>query len=267
MRRRIALFLSLFLLSLSACGGSDDGSARVPFSSSEYQGEYLENVVAELKASGFSNIETKPLLSYSEHKDGTVGTITVDGDYLFRELDRYDADVPVVISYYKLEEPETPVEDDISEPDNTTAPIYTADAESIKQLAEAKFAFEYDSLSVVWDDFDNAYAVYFHPTALPLTQTTWVRTAINRYILFCQSAYEIDGVDRVRFNIMADGQDQYGNAVTFEGLEVLMTREYFNKFNWENLSYQNIWDQFNDNCYVFSLSPAFNSTLDTSEVF
>lgn len=267
MKRMIALLLSLFLLSLTACGGNDDSSALVPFSSSEYQGEYLENIVAELEAAGFSNIETKPLLSYSEHKDGTVGTITVNGDHLFRKLDKYVSDVPVVISYYELKEHETPTDDTTAEPDDTTPPVYTADAASIQQLAEAKFAFDYDSLSVKWDDFDSAYAVSFHPTAIPASETAWVRNAINRYILFCQFAYEIDGVERVRFNIIADGQNQYGNAVTFEGLEVLMTREYFDKFNWENLSYQNIWEAFNDNCYVFSLSPVFNSALDISEIF
>lgn len=267
MKRMVVFFLSLFLLSLAACGESDDKSALMPFSSSDYQGEYLENIVAELEAAGFSNIETEPLLSYSEHKDGTVGTITVNGDHLFGELDKYAADVPVIISYYELKEQEAPTEDNTTEPDDVAPLVYTADVASIQQLAEAKFAFDYDSLSVEWDDFDSAYAVSFHPKAIPASEAAWVRNAINRYILFCRFAYEIDGVERVRFNIIADGQDQYGNAVTFEGLEVLMTREYFDKFNWENLSYQNIWEPFNDNCYVFSLSPVFNSALDTSEIF
>lgn len=268
MKKIIIVALSLALLTLSACGGSDDAAALVPFASNEYQGEYLDAVVAELEGAGFTNISTEALFTLSDGENGTVGTVTIDGSHLFRKLDKHAPDVPVVVSYYELEEnePETPPED-TTEPEPPAPVTYTADAASIQQLASDKFGFEYDGLSVEWDDFDSAYAVYFHPTETPMDETHWVRQAINRYILFCQFAYEIEGVDRIRFNITADGQDQYGNAVTFEGLEVLMTKEYFSKFNWENLLYQEIWDVFNDSCYVFSLSPVFNEYLDTSKVF
>lgn len=152
-------------------------------------------------------------------------------------------------------------------PTPTPEPVYTADADGLRLLAEDKFQFAYDGLEVAWDDFDEAYAVTFHSTDMPLNETTWVYQAVNRYIWFCQYAYQIDGLDRVRFNVMADGMDQYGNEVTFEGLEVLMTRENFKKFEWDNLAFMEIWDSFNDNCYVFSLSNVFSSELDTSKIF
>ena len=50
--------LLLFVLLLSACGGNEN-SALAPFSSSDYQGENYENVVAELRNAGFTNVTTE----------------------------------------------------------------------------------------------------------------------------------------------------------------------------------------------------------------
>jgi hypothetical protein len=210
------------------------------------------------------------MLTYSETKDGTVGTVTIDGSTLFLDGSTYSPDVPVVVKYYALleeTEPDTSEEETPQAAETESEPIYTADASSIKQLAEDKFSFDYADLTVEWDDTDEAFVVSFYPTATPLDESTWVYQSINRYIKFCQFAYNIDGLERIRFDISASGTDQRGNEVTFLGLSVLMSRENFALYDWDNLSYMGIWDSFVDDCYVFSLAQAFSSQLDTSKIF
>ena len=264
MKKAFISVLLLSLFALSACGGNEN-SAYVPFSSSDYQSENYRNVISELQDAGFTNVTTEAMLTYSDSKVDTVGTVTIDGDHLFSKSARYDKDVPIVVSYYYMNEPE-PSADPTPASEESEPKAYTADEASIRQLAEDKFGFEYSGLSVSWDDFDEAYVVSFRP-AIAQDETTWVYLAINHYIKFCQFAYDIDGLERVRFDLTASGMDDHGNDVVFTGLSVLMTRENFASFNWDSLSYLCIWDAFVDDCYVFSLHPAFSAELDSSKVF
>lgn len=249
-----------------------ENPAKVPFSNSEYQGRYYQDVITDLQDAGFSNIETDTMLTYSESKAGTVGTITIDGDNLFRKDDIYEYDVTVVVSYYEMSE-NKPQETSAPQTTTTSEAVtidpkeYTADAGSIEQLAKDVFGFNYDELTVEYDDFDEAFVVSFHPTDMYTDSTSWVWKNINRYINFCRIAYQIDGLDRVRFDIYANGIDQYGNEGDFLGLSEIMTRETFENFNWDGLYLLGIWDAFVDNCFAFSLHPLFSEDLDTDRIF
>ena len=157
MKRIIIVACSLALLLLSACGGNEN-SALMPFSSSDYQSEYLDNIVAELENAGFTNIIVEEKETPFDSKDGVVCAVTVDGSHLFREHEQHAFDVPIVVTYFVLEEKElveeVPPEEDASEPEPPAPTVYTADAASVQQLAVDKFGFDYTDLSVVWDDFD-----------------------------------------------------------------------------------------------------------------
>lgn len=120
MKKNAVLFLSLVLLlsALSACGGAD-GRARAPFGSGDYQGEPLEDIVSQLESAGFTNVDTKSMLTYSESEDGTVGTVTIDGSSLFRSGNAYSVDAAVVVSYYAMMEPDELEATATAEPDNS----------------------------------------------------------------------------------------------------------------------------------------------------
>ena len=144
---------------------------------------------------------------------------------------------------------------------------YSADADSIKELAADLFDFRYDNLETSFDsEMDNAYVVTYRITEYQ-DITTFVYQNINRYIHFCQRAYRIDGVNRVRFDVNLLGQDQYGKDYEILGLQEIMTKETFDKFEWSNLEYQNIWETFNDECYYFGVAPEIIREVDTEKIF
>lgn len=145
--------------------------------------------------------------------------------------------------------------------------VYTADVDSIKELATDLFAFDYEELSVVYDDeIDEAYVITYREKEIR-DITTFVYENINRYIHFCQKAYTIDGIDRIRFDVKLMGQDQYGQDYEITGVEEIMTKETFDKFNWDSLEFMDIWDTFNDECYYFGVAPEIVQQVDTTKIF
>lgn len=263
MRKICSMVIScLFICGLLAgCGGS---KIVVPFSSNRYQSLQYSDAVKQLEDAGFSNISALDVETDRESDSGRVFSISIDGDAYFSETSQFPADAPIVLKYYTfVSEPvaSTP------EPDPEPTPIYFADEESLRLLSESLFGFEYSDLSVFYDEIDEAFVVSFLPSAVPPDETAFVQLGINRYINFCRAAYEIDGLDRVRFDISALGTTNKGNEVVFDGLSILMTREDFDTFNWDGLSYMPIWDSFCDNCYLFLIDPVFSQYMDTSKIF
>lgn len=107
-----ALLMALIVLCMAVVGCTEiQNPANAPFAYNEYQGKNYEDIVAELEAAGFQNIKTETMLTFSESKEYTVGGVTIDGNHTFRKGAVYEATVPVIVSYYKMQEQEEPSTD------------------------------------------------------------------------------------------------------------------------------------------------------------
>ncbi len=84
-----------------------DNTITVPFDSSEFYGEPLNNVEATLRAAGFSNIHAKEntvaSTNYLKAED-TVSSVTVDGIEDFERGQLFSKEAPVVIYYLKAQD-------------------------------------------------------------------------------------------------------------------------------------------------------------------
>ena len=110
--KKIALMLLIGILCLSmvACG-----NPKITNSADGYIGTNYEDVVAELKDCGFTNIETQEvqdLTSASDMQDGDVGEISVDGVTDFEEGTKFEADVPIIVTYHTIPKLQIPVSSD-----------------------------------------------------------------------------------------------------------------------------------------------------------
>lgn len=173
MKKLIAAGLSLLLVFLTACGGDSGSSALAPFSSSDYQGRPLEDVTAELKDAGFTAVEEETMLTYSEDKVGTVGTVTINGDHLFKKLDKYSADAPVVVSYYAMQEQ--------TEPD----PVEPADTSAARDAAWAVDQ-QFSSIRTAMEGEYNAFVSTVHASSDDLAVYDTAKTlnaSLNDYLL------------------------------------------------------------------------------------
>ena len=269
-KRTSAMILSAVIVALLLAGCTKiENPAKVPKTNIEFSAMHHDEARGALEAAGFDNIAAEHKETDKETIDGKVFSVSVDGKTDYKRNAVFESNVPVVITSYTYTAP--PTQEQESEP--TAEPAaefkpenYTADAASLEKLAAELFAFDYSGMTVEWDEFDSAFVVSFLPSAM-LDETSYVYQSVNRYIHFCQYAYQIDGVERVRFDVMLEVVDQYGQTETIEGVSEIMTRDVFEKYDWGNLAYMNIWESFSDNCYYFGVNPLLTEKLDTDKVF
>lgn len=106
MKKLIASLLVLVLvLSLVACGSSDDTDDRINVSesSTDIKGKDYKDAMTLLQVAGFTNIELEvldDLITGSLTKDGEVEKVSINGDTDFSESSKYEHDATIVITYH-----------------------------------------------------------------------------------------------------------------------------------------------------------------------
>ena len=79
----------------------------IPMSSSEYEGDNYNQVLIELKNSGFTNVqivENPDLVTGWINKDGDVERVSINGDYNFDAGDIFPKDSKVIITYHTFQD-------------------------------------------------------------------------------------------------------------------------------------------------------------------
>ncbi len=79
----------------------------IPFSSNDLEGENFELVISDLENAGFSNITTKTLADLVTGfitKEGSVESVSINGDSEFDEEDIFPKDAKVVVIYHTFED-------------------------------------------------------------------------------------------------------------------------------------------------------------------
>lgn len=148
--------------------------------------------------------------------------------------------------------------------ETTEAKTYTADAESLKALFEDTFEFSYENLTVEQEE-DGHWTISYYPTYAG-TDEYFIQNNINWYIAYCKKAYQIDGVTNVEFDASTLFNDGKGNDFVDNAMFMYMTKEQFDTFNWDNLDYQPIYQQMEDNCDLFWVSGVLLQDVDTSKI-
>lgn len=102
MKRTIALWLSIMLcLLLAACSQDSSDLLKVPVSANDCKGKNYQDVVNDISAAGFVNIQAKTiedLVTGWLTKDGEVEEVTIDGDGSFRAGDTFDKTAAIIVS-------------------------------------------------------------------------------------------------------------------------------------------------------------------------
>lgn len=106
-RLKIGITILLLMVLLVACG-----NIKMKKSSDEFSGSSSENVVEELKDKGFSNItlkEIEDLTSSGPMKDGTVESVSINGETSFAANASFPKDAEVIITYHTIKKLSLPV--------------------------------------------------------------------------------------------------------------------------------------------------------------
>jgi hypothetical protein len=120
------------IIALSACGGGNsDGKISTPGSADDFVGANYQDVVTQLEAAGFTNVTTDvldDLVTGWLTEDGEVERVSINGETDFSDGAKYDAGVPVIVTYHTFPEEEAAepeespdiVEENNDPPQNTT---------------------------------------------------------------------------------------------------------------------------------------------------
>lgn len=148
---------------------------------------------------------------------------------------------------------------------------YTNDADSINNLFNDVFKNDIkdiDSLSVSYDNVTESYLVSYYPTSDVWDETQFVRNNLTDYIDFCKEAYTIDGVTSITFQITTTLQDSKGNESIEDVMDVRMSKDMFNSFNWDNMEFKS--DSYNsivNSCDFYWLYPGILANIDSSKIY
>lgn len=173
-----------------------------------------------------------------------------------------------------LPEATEPVEEETenveTEPEPTDTPISadnTAEENLSIILNNTEGAENISNVSVTYHEDDNLYYVSFEYVGNLLNATHLVNSQTSNYINFCKTAYTIDGVENVEFDVYRTMTDDKGNENAQSAFKMCMTKEVFNTYNFDNLALQDIYDSMVENCETYWMYPSIESEVDTSEIY
>lgn len=98
---RAYLVLIGVMLILAACGNE----SKVSKSAEDYSGNYYNAVAEELRKDGFKNVQTvavEDITSDSDIADGSIASVSIDGNSSFAAKEKFASDAEVIITYHKI---------------------------------------------------------------------------------------------------------------------------------------------------------------------
>lgn len=120
------------------------------------------------------------------------------------------------------------------------------------------------SVAVTLDDNGNA-SVSYTATNISAEQSL-IDDCVTNYINFSIKAYKYDNVTMTTFDVKTSMVDLYGNASDDLIFSIQMTKDNFEKYNWDNLGL-GILDNMEPNCSEYYIHPSILKEIDTSKTY
>lgn len=101
-RRRLAFSMMAVILIFTACGKKYKNPAEAPFASERCVGMDYNDAMGQLKAAGFTEINTEDVSTRRADEDGKVASITINQETKYELGKVWENNVPVMVKYYEL---------------------------------------------------------------------------------------------------------------------------------------------------------------------
>ena len=153
-------------------------------------------------------------------------------------------------------------------PTPSIAPTYEATAQSMQQLFEDSFDFAYSDLSCTMQDEDgaNVCTVVYKDNEAAWDESAIVRQVLSTFIDFQRLAYQVDGIDGVRFEVSEDMIDDRGNTSAEWVFTFMMDKATCALYDWDSMSGRSILSQMQRDCAEFYIAPGIYSQIDSDDV-
>lgn len=131
--------------------------------------------------------------------------------------------------------------------------------EKIKEALKDKSNIEISTI-------DNKIIVKYK-TDTPLTFNTLLREVLSLYVKIGKIIYNNNNIQEFDFIINGDVTDEYGNKKIDRLIEILMPKDNFVKYQWENLEYQPIYNIFIKETDIFYILYSMRNQIDIDKIF
>ncbi len=98
-------------------------------------------------------------------------------------------------------------------------------------------------------------------------ETSLVRDGYSDLVKYGREAFKIDGVKDVEVEIYTELTDSMGQQRNERVMGVQMTKDVFQKFNWDNLSYSPIYTQMQSNAVYNYIHPAIMKNVNKDKLY
>jgi hypothetical protein len=150
----------------------------------------------------------------------------------------------------------------------TTAPKVTNIPQkplSIKDKLKAAYKGDTSNVSIDYDDQTKT-------AALELTSDKFVdeqfavNGTFNTFVKYGKEAFKVDGVDIVIVAFRTTFSDKYGKKFKDDIARIGMTKQEFQKFDWNNLDGEPIYTRVKSSASPFFINPAIEDKISTSDI-
>ncbi|MDP3970916.1 MAG: hypothetical protein Q8P90_04400 [bacterium] len=135
----------------------------------------------------------------------------------------------------------------------------------------------------LWIAFDNSiknrsgYDIAWSDTSSAVTVTKvedsfWdendlVRKDYADLVQYGKEAFTIEGVNQVQVVYKTEFTDQYGKKDSEIAIEVWFNKDEFQKYEWDNLSFQPVWQQMESGSAYYYVHPGINKNLTKDKLY
>ena len=98
-------------------------------------------------------------------------------------------------------------------------------------------------------------------------ENSFVRDGFSTFVKYGREAFKINGVDHVLIDLTTTLVNSYGEESTETGMTIEMTRDNFQKFNWENLEYTPVRKQIESASEYFFIHGAIQKDLNNDKLY
>lgn len=153
-----------------------------------------------------------------------------------------------------------------SAPNVTNTPIPEKSIQDkLKDIAN-KIVDKNGSYEIEFDTKDNTASLIYSKDEFYSAETV-VKTGYTYLIKFGQEAFKLPEVKAILVTVKTKFTDQYGNSKLEPGVSVEVTKDQFQKFNWDGLKYQSLYDTFKQSAEFHYINPVLLKTIDTSKLY
>lgn len=161
--------------------------------------------------------------------------------------------------------------------------VTTEEDTTTKDTIQEEAPKEQSMLDKLWIAFDNSikhrsgYDVSWSDTSKAVTVTKvedsfWDENDIVRkdyadLVQYGKEAFKIEGVDQVQVVYKTEFTDQYGKKETETAVEIWFNKDEFQKYEWDNLSFQPVWRQMEDGSAYYYIHPAINKGITKDKLY